>query len=1578
MNSPGEELAKLMEAIRKDEFYRTHNSEFLEVFLEECLNPVRAKSLLELFDVDTAKKIMLESFSFFEVRDRGTKVGTGIVRYKRKTYRKIEILTNTNPFLVDSIISIFDRNKVHVNFFVQPIFSSERDEQGRLKSLSLPQEIRNKEFYALFIIDNIDDKQEEEIREKLYRSISDCNVIVEDFRNMEHYIKTLVRKLNNPIYLKKISEKEIEDIKSFLLWLLEENFVFLGIRAYSVEHEGDDIYIQVDKDSCYGVLRDISRSRFLNRVSVNDLPKITRDNIRNAEVVSIDKTNSISTVYDFRRMDFIAISELDDMLRVTKRHAILGLFTPKAFEELSMNIPFLRTKIERILFDKNLIEDSFEYNRLIDIFNTLPKDDIFITSIDKLEEILDELFECEVESRVGLYVRQTNLVHGFYLVAVLPVRFYSQKNIDRYTEYLKYYFKTEDIEYNIMPQSSRIIRIHYYISVGMDAKEDINLDELKQALSRTVFNWQEEFKERVSERFDPVTATNLSSKYIRAFSDEYTSNVSPEEAIADIGNIENLLRTKKQQVDIYKGTEGLNFVLYSFNKPSLYEVMPILDNLGLNVLYEDFFEIDVNGNKVYIERFSIESVGKGDEKKLNTVKSNFSAVWEGVVENDALNKLTTSAFLGYEYIDVLRAMCNFLMQVNFQLKRASIYSTVNKYATLSGMLTEYFDSLFSPARAGKGSEDIKAKIKDELDAIEDLQDYTIMNSMLNVIESTVRTNFYRKKKYHYISLKIDSSKVLTMPSPRPMYEIYVHSAFMEGCHLRGGKIARGGIRWSDRRDDFRLEILGLMKTQMVKNAVIVPVGSKGGFVVKGKFDSREKFLKHGKLAYKTLIRGILDLTDNYKGDECISPDGVIRRDDLDPYLVVAADKGTATFSDIANEIAEREYDFWLGDAFASGGKYGYDHKELGITARGAWVCVERHFRELGKDIYKETFSVVGIGDMSGDVFGNGMLLSKNILLKGAFNHIEIFLDPNPDPEISYKERKRLFDEVLTWKHYDRKLLSKGGFICDRNAKSVKLTPEVKEFLGTEADKLSGEEIIRLLLKADVDLLWNGGIGTYIKSSKETNEEVGDRINDSVRVDVDEVRAKIIGEGGNLGITQKARIEFALKGGKINTDALDNSAGVDMSDHEVNIKILLNDLLKREVIKDIKERNKILKSVTDEVAQKVLGHNYMQSFAVSLDEYRSISESDLFYDLTKFLIDKGIVHKEDYPFPTRKELFSRLTHGVGYTRPELCVILSLAKMFVYNELLLSKEVFSEDTIEQYAVMYFTPALKEKYSDYIKNHRLRNEMAFTFMTNLVMNNNGAISLMKINLLSGQSYPVIMKALIFAYDVLDVIPLRNRLFGYEKSISQKDIYKIALGIFDAIDTFAVNQLILVGPNVSLDTSMESEVKEWLREYIDLTVENGIFREKFLWRVEELSKLIDEELACEIAKLDFLDHFIPAYNITKLLNKDFRGVIESIENVKTLFGFDKIFRFIYDVPILNDWDRLAQFSILRNYIVSSAIVSTKVIKEFNSDADSFIRDKQELYNEYIRNLNTIVGSKPTNLHPIMLLYDKLQKLVQ
>ncbi|MDQ3497609.1 MAG: NAD-glutamate dehydrogenase, partial [Actinomycetota bacterium] len=879
-------------------------------------------------------------------------------------------------------------------------------------------------------------------------------------------------------------------------------------------------------------------------------------------------------------------------------------------------------------------------------------------------------------------------------------------------------FEGANVEYNVRLSESVLARVHFIIYTKPGETPEYDEEEIEGRIVETTRSWTDNLYDALIEQCGEEQGIELFRKYRDAFSPGYRAGFLPRTAVSDVQRMETLKSDDDLGMSLYHPIEEpedfLGFKLFRLGEQvSLSEILPLLEDMGVEVVDERPHEVKPAGSPpVWIYDFGLVHEA-GGELQTGEVKEIFQdafvRAWRGAVENDGFNRLVLRARLTWREISILRAYCKYLRQTGSTFSQDYMEDALVTNQHIARLIVDLFEARLDPSRQNEAeSERLKQEIEEALEAVVSLDEDRILRSFLDITLATLRTNYYQStpdgdRKPH-LSFKLDPERIPGLPLPRPRFEIFVYSPRTEGVHLRGGEVARGGIRWSDRREDFRTEILGLMKAQTVKNAVIVPVGAKGGFVVKRppSEGGREALQEEVVACYKTLIRGMLDITDNISGDEIVSPPDVTRYDDDDPYLVVAADKGTATFSDIANELSA-EYDFWLGDAFASGGSVGYDHKEMGITARGAWESVSRHFRELGHDTQNEDFSVIGIGDMSGDVFGNGMLLSRHIKLVGAFNHMHIFLDPDPDPEKSFDERERLFGlPRSSWTDYDEGLLSEGGGIFPRTAKSIPLSQQVREMLSVEAESMTPTELMSAMLKAEVDLLWNGGIGTYVKASSESNAEVGDRANDVLRIDGNELGCRVVGEGGNLGFTQMGRIEYALSGGRIYMDAIDNSAGVDCSDHEVNIKILLDAIVEAGDMTE-KQRNELLASMTDEVGDLVLRDNYQQTQAISQAAALAHPMVDVHARYIHALEHEGRLDRTLLFLPGDEELGERRSENKGLTAPELAILLSYSKITTYQDLL-NSDAPEDPYLSQELERYFPAPLRDRFREQIHEHRL----------------------------------------------------------------------------------------------------------------------------------------------------------------------------------------------------------------------------------------------------------------------------------
>lgn len=1174
----------------------------------------------------------------------------------------------------------------------------------------------------------------EELTESIKHILTDVRVVVDDWIMMRDKVKAIVNELD--VVKEHLDLDEVEETQAFLGWLKENHFTFLGIRDYELVTEKNEKVLRLIPKSGLGVLREANHRKTSRRV-VTMTPEARRLTL-SSQILIMSKTNTRSTVHRPAYTDYIGIKRFDKKGNVIGERRIIGLYTSAAYNTNPKHIPFLRHKVATIIRKSKLKPSSHAGKVLLNILETFPRDDLFQASSDELLEISMGIFYLQERRRIRLFARKD--IYGRFvscLVYVPRERFNTELRLAM-QKILKKELHGIECIFSTRFSDSVLARIHFIVRI--DPKEQIEYDvkEIEKKLIEVGRSWKDDLADNLLEYHGEEKGNYLMNLYGNAFPAGYREYFSPIAAAHDIGYIENLSETRKLELNFYKPIDDIScdirFKVYQFGETiPLSDVLPILENMGLRVISERPHEILLNdGSCVWINDFGMfyQSHIKLD---INTVKEifqeSFSKIWFSEVENDGFNRLVLSAGLHWREITVLRAYAKYFRQTGFTFSQTYIETTLNHYPNITQLLMKLFLLRFEPTLAAKNASKITntvKRIKTEIENVASLDDDRILSRYFDLIQATVRTNYFqldeKEQPKTYLSLKLKPELIPDLPLPRPMFEVFVYSPRFEGVHLRGAKVARGGIRWSDRREDFRTEILGLMKAQQVKNAVIVPLGAKGGFVPKylptnGK---REEIMKEGIACYKEFIHGLLDITDNLKGGKVITPAQVYRYDKDDPYLVVAADKGTATFSDIANSIS-KEYDFWLSDAFASGGSAGYDHKKMGITARGAWESVKRHFRELNIDIQTTDFTCIGIGDMAGDVFGNGMLLSNHIKLIAVFNHMHIFLDPNPNPEISFKERKRLFNlPRSTWADYDTSLLSKGGGIYSRTLKAIQLSPEVQKILDVDNSELTPNNLIKAILKAPVDLFWNGGIGTFVKAREEADAEVGDKTNDTLRVNAIDLRCKVVGEGGNLGITQRARIEAALNGIHLYTDFIDNSGGVDCSDHEVNIKILLDNVVANGDMTE-KQRNNLLVKMTDEVAALVLKDNYQQTQAISLTAENAAKHIDLHSRYIDELEKLGKLNRALEFLPDAKALAERKLAGKGLTRSGIAVLLAYSKILL-KENILGSDVPEDPYLSNMLELAFPMPLRKKFRAQMDEHPLRREIIAMQVVNKMIDEMG----------------------------------------------------------------------------------------------------------------------------------------------------------------------------------------------------------------------------------------------------------------
>ncbi|MEO1202924.1 MAG: NAD-glutamate dehydrogenase, partial [Pseudomonadota bacterium] len=1105
---------------------------------------------------------------------------------------------------------------------------------------------------------------------------------------------------------------------------------------------------------------------------------------RSKDWLIITKANSRSTVHRNTYLDYVGVKLYNTSGKVVGEHRFIGLFTSVAYSESPRNIPLLSHKVQRVVDRSGVDPHGHRGKALLHIIDTFPRDELFQSSVSDLARTTVGVLNLQDRQRVRFFLRRDMFRRFFSCLVYVPREKYTTAVRRQMEHVLLTAFEGSSVDSSVQIVESPLARVHIIVRTTSGDRPRISIAEVEKRVADVVVTWTDRIREELYDTFGDDDGPVMFRRYGQIFPAGYQEDTSPRDACSDISRIHSMRESGAERtVNLYApaGSEPghMHFIVYSVGKPlSLSSVMPVLENMGVDVYTEKPYELVLGPDESYwIQDFHLRHES-GEEFDVDAAAERFETcflrVLDGEAENDGLNRLIIPADLDWRQTALLRCYTKYLLQLGMPFSPDYMEDVLYAHSGMVRKLVEQFLTQFDPvlkaSRRNRRLEPIRTSIRRAVRRARSVDEDRILSAFASAVDATLRTNYFQTgddgRTKPCISIKLDPTVMPEVPLPRPKFEIFVYSRDVEGVHLRGGDIARGGLRWSDRREDFRTEVLGLMKAQVVKNTVIVPTGAKGGFFCKHLPTSdRDAIYAAGVECYKTFIRGLLDITDNVIDGKVVPPVDVVRRDGNDPYLVVAADKGTATFSDIANGISA-EYGFWLDDAFASGGSAGYDHKKMGITARGAWEAVKRHFREQGLNTQKEPFTVAGIGDMSGDVFGNGMLLSRKIQLVAAFNHLHIFLDPDPDIAASYRERQRLFRKGRSsWSDYNETLISKGGGIFSRQAKTIRLSAEVRALLDVDEKTMKPDELVNAILKMPVDLLWNGGIGTYVKASSESNGDVGDRGNDAVRVDATELRCQAVGEGGNLGLTQLARIEYSQNGGRINTDFIDNSAGVDSSDREVNIKILLSDAEKTRGLKREK-RDELLASMTDEVAEQVLRNNYLQTQAISMSEVRSLERIDETARLITNLEREGVLDRELEYLPDDVEIEERRKRKQGFTRPELAVVLSYAKIDLYDGLIESDATL-EDFLRADPLRYFPERLRERYPELLPTHRLSRQILATLIANGIVNRMGPAFVKRIQMDTGADVVNIARAYVIARQLIRGGDLLRTIEGYDDEI-------------------------------------------------------------------------------------------------------------------------------------------------------------------------------------------------------------------
>jgi glutamate dehydrogenase len=1282
------------------------------------------------------------------------------------THTVIQLSHDDMPFLVDSIRLEINRHGflvhhiVHLGGLRVKRNANHRVNQILPRDKNMPGSLMEAPIY-LEIDRQTDPNVLKALQASLIQVLDDASVAVSDWHIMLEQLESALVDLEQAP--PPLDPAEVTETKAFLRWL-KDNFILFGCRDYRLIQRRGEKILQAVQGSGFGVLRD-SSEKHLRYLS--EMPPEAQKLALSSTILIIAKTNTKSTIHRGGYTDFVAVKRFDKEGNLLGERRFIGLYTSSAYNSNPKHIPFLRLKVAKVIQSSNLSTRSHAGKKLLNILETLPRDDLFQASAKELLNLSMGIFHLQDRQRIRLFMRKDSYGRFYSCLVYVPRESFNTELSRHMQDILKEMLNGEEVSFSTLFTDSMLARIHYMVRVPRDLHFRIDARGIEKRLVEVGMSWRHELYQALVNYFGEAEGCVYFNRYRNAFLASYRESFSPKVAVFDIEQVEALSDTNRLNMNFFKPLDRddtiYRFKVYQRDHTiPLSDALPILENMGFRVIGERPHRIDLsNGKSAWINDFDlVYQLDKAFDVEVvkDTFQAAFAAVWLDVAENDGFNRLVLQADISWHMVRVFRVYARYLSLTNFTLSSIYIAETLTRYADITRELAAYFVGMFDPENAlsQEKLKTIERRIIHMLETVVSLDEDKILHRYLDVMKATVRTNFFQRTPegacQEFLSVKLQPAKIPDIPLPHPMYEIFVYSPRFEGVHLRGAKVARGGLRWSDRREDFRTEILGLMKAQQVKNAVIVPLGAKGGFLTKQmpQHADRDQILAEGIACYKLFIQGLLDITDNIVDGKIVPPKSVKRLDEDDPYLVVAADKGTATFSDIANDIAV-ENQFWLGDAFASGGSTGYDHKKMGITARGAWESVKRHFREMGVDTQTTDFTAVGIGDMSGDVFGNGMLLSEHIRLVAAFNHMHIFIDPNPDASVSFKERQRLFNLPRSaWTDYQAELMSKGGGVFDRASKSIHLTPEMKKVLGVRKESVTPNELISAILQMDVDLLWNGGIGTYVKSSSETHSDVGDRSNDGLRISANTLRCKVVGEGGNLGFTQLARVEFALAGGRIYTDAIDNSAGVDCSDHEVNIKILLSQVQNEGELSE-KQRNKLLADMTDEIAKLVLIDNYRQTQSISLNAIRAKEGVEIYERFIDALEQNGRIDRQLEYLPDEKAILERKARGVGLTRPELAVLHAYSKIWI-KEKLLESDVPEDPYLSQMLGDEFPTPLRKKYSSFMPAHSLSREIIATQLSNVLVNQMGVTFIQRLESETGACAENIVRAYAIARIIFD----------------------------------------------------------------------------------------------------------------------------------------------------------------------------------------------------------------------------------
>ena len=1443
----------------------------------------------------------------------------------------MEVVTDDMPFLVDSVTMELANQQRNVHVVVHPQFEVDRDITGELKEVRPSDEGQHeselvRESWMHIEIDRVpEDAEFAEIETALRSVLRDVREGVEDWPKMQAQILAIVDELDaDP---PPLDESELNQGKELLRWLANDHFTFLGYREYKLERDGDDDYLRGIPGTGLGILRADQDMT----TAFGKLPPLVKAKAREKTLLVLAKANSRATVHRSAYLDYVGVKLFDDAGEIVGERRFLGLFSSAAYTESLTRIPLLREKAAEVQRLVGFDPRSHAGKALMDVLENYPRDELFQTPVAELAPIAEAVMYTRERRQLRLFIRRD--AYGRYLscLVYLPRDRYNTSVREKIAAILKSRLGGETVEYTARVNESTTARVHFVVRPRKgELIGDVDIEDLERRLTDAARSWREDFATAVINEYGEEAGSRLSRTYANSFPEAFKEDFAPRTGAVDLGRLEGIRGDEGidlslyEQLDAARGEARLK--VYRIGSPlSLSEVLPMLSSMGVEVVDERPYALEGLPRPSHIYEFGLRYGRALPADSRDLFQDALRAIWDGHNEIDGFNSLVLAAGLTWRQATVLRAYAKYMRQGGTPFAQDYIEGALRNNVDITRLLVSLFEALFNPgkndmpadaeARMARVSE-LEDRIARALDDVASLDHDRILRSYLTIIKATLRTNYFQfadtGSVHSYMSFKLEPSAIPDLPEPRPKYEIFVYSPRVEGVHLRFGSVARGGLRWSDRRDDFRTEVLGLVKAQMVKNTVIVPVGAKGGFFCKQlpASSDRDAWLAEGITCYKTFISGLLDITDNLVDGESVPPQRVVRHDGDDSYLVVAADKGTATFSDIANGVAQ-DYGFWLGDAFASGGSVGYDHKAMGITARGAWVSVQRHFRERGIDCQAEDFTTVGIGDMSGDVFGNGMLCSEHTLLVAAFDHRDIFLDPMPDAAASYAERKRLFDlPRSSWQDYDTSLISEGGGVFPRSLKKIMLNKGIRSSLGIEDDvqSMTPAELMKAILQAPVDLLWNGGIGTYVKAVEETHADAGDKANDAIRINGRDLRAKCVGEGGNLGLTQLGRIEYAERGGRMNTDFIDNSAGVDTSDHEVNIKILLDRVVADGDLTG-KQRNHLLASMTDEVAVLVLRDNYEQNLALANAATNAAPLLHVHEDWMKQLERKGVLNRELEGLPTSRQVRRRLERNEGLTAPELSVLLAWTKIVLADELIAS-DLPDDPYLRGDLFAYFPATMRQDYRTPMEDHPLRREIIVTQVVNDLVNGAGMTFWPRLAGETGASAAELTRANFVAREIFGSLSLRDELATYDNKIDAKLLTRMRIEMRTLVERASRWLVTNRRPPLDSEGTVEFFSVRAQKVMAELpTLMSGREQQAFIARRDALvAEGVPEELAIRVAVLQ------PAYTTLGIVETSEREGLDPFEVTRVHFalgerlGLSALVARILALPREDRWQTMAR----------------------------------------------------------------------